>query len=279
MKKSHNKKRNVGIIYEQLIKTISRSLVTNDINTAKIAKLLVKKYFKQGTELYKEHKLFQALVTSQITDSSLATSILQEAKKAARSHNVYQLDREKSRLIRDINLKFSKKFYNQKIKEYKNYATVQTLLNNWRSKSTLDQIVLYEGKVHKILITEKHKKTLEEEKDPNINQLVMNLLIEKFNKKYGSRFDDTQKNLIKQYVFSDKKPEAFKTTLQNLKESTVSELLHFSAKCDSNIVLEKINPVIKEIKEISILNINDETIGKFLTVCQLRKELVEKYDE
>ena len=84
-KKSHNKKRNVGIIYEQLILTISKAIVENNLEDASRAKGIIKKYFKPGTELYKEHKLFQALIKPEINDASLATAILGEAKKASRA--------------------------------------------------------------------------------------------------------------------------------------------------------------------------------------------------
>ena len=40
-KRSHNKKRNVGIVYEQLILTLTNSLVENDIATAKKAKDII----------------------------------------------------------------------------------------------------------------------------------------------------------------------------------------------------------------------------------------------
>ena len=78
-KRSHNKKRNVGIIYEQLILTVSKALIDNDINKAKIAKNIIKKYFRPGTEIYKEHKLFQSLIRTHIKDNSLATRILIES--------------------------------------------------------------------------------------------------------------------------------------------------------------------------------------------------------
>ena len=48
-KRSHNKKRNVGIIYEQLVQTISRALVEDDKSTAMKAKNLIKRFFKPGT--------------------------------------------------------------------------------------------------------------------------------------------------------------------------------------------------------------------------------------
>ena len=145
-KKSHNKKRNVGIIYEQLILTMSRGLVDDKPIIVEKAKKIIKKYFKPGTELYREHRLFQALVKPTVDSESLATAILQEAKKATRHHSTRQLEREKSRLIRDINLAFSKSFYLQRIREYRDFATIQTLLNDWRSaEPDMKRIVEFES--------------------------------------------------------------------------------------------------------------------------------------
>ena len=58
----HNKKRNVGIIYELLLKHISTKLLEGNKKDAKIATRLIEKHFKKGTELYKEFRLFNALV-------------------------------------------------------------------------------------------------------------------------------------------------------------------------------------------------------------------------
>ena len=84
-RRSHNKKRNVGIIYEQLILTVSKGIVENNQATVKNAKNIIRRHFKPGTELYREHKLFQALVKPYIDNNSLATAILGEAKKACRA--------------------------------------------------------------------------------------------------------------------------------------------------------------------------------------------------
>ena len=47
-KKSHNKKRNVGIIYEQLVFRLSKALVENDKKTFEDTKTLIKRYFKKN---------------------------------------------------------------------------------------------------------------------------------------------------------------------------------------------------------------------------------------
>ena len=275
-KRSHNKKRNVGIIYEQLILTISKGIVKNNPKLVKEAKSIIKKHFVPNSELYKEHKLFQALIKPQIDNDSLATAILGEAKKASRSHDHDRLEREKSRLIRDINLTFGQNFYKTRIKEYKQFATVQTLMNDWRSSSSnFQRITEFEQKVHSILMSDKNVPTLKEQTTPEINNLVVKIMTEKFNDKYGKKLSEQQKNLIKNYVMSDKNVN-FQSTLESIKESCIRDLNRYSISCDSSIVKNKIDPVIAELKQIDTSEINDENFSKFMTLCQLQEELKER---
>ena len=75
--RSHNKKRNVGIIYEQLLTTAARGIVENDkkLKLVKLKKSL-NDFIKDGTEIYREHRLFTAIIEPHISDGSLATKIL-----------------------------------------------------------------------------------------------------------------------------------------------------------------------------------------------------------
>ena len=275
--KSHNKKRNVGIIYEQLILTVSKGLINDNLELANKAKTLIKKYFKPGTELHKEHKLMLALIKPQINSSSLATSILQEARYASKVHNKERLSREKSRLIRDINLTFGKTFYNQKVKDYKKFATVQTLINDWRNAHNKDfeRTTIYEAKVHDILLENKTSDSLESQKNTEVNKLVVDIMTKKFNQKYGKRLNEMQQNIIRQYVFSGKE-KSFETTLNSLRESVLRDLTKYNVLCESKIVKAKIDPVIKELKDLDTSNIDDNSLSKFMLLCQLKEELAEK---
>ena len=73
----HNKKRNVGIIYELLLKHISTKLLEGNKKEAKIATKLIERHFKKGSELYKEFRLFNALAKSDITNTHVVASILE----------------------------------------------------------------------------------------------------------------------------------------------------------------------------------------------------------
>ena len=75
-------------------------------------------------------------------------------------------------------------FYHRRIKNYRIYATIQTLLNDWRQRdaSDLSKVVQYESKMVERLLEQKIEKQLDEEIDSDVDKLVVKLLSEKFNK-------------------------------------------------------------------------------------------------
>ena len=70
VKLKHNKKRNVGLIYELFLKHMSNCLVDGDIASLKIATKILEKRFAKGTELYKEFRLFNALAQDKMIEIS-----------------------------------------------------------------------------------------------------------------------------------------------------------------------------------------------------------------
>jgi len=278
-KRSHNKKRNVGIIYEQLLSTAAKGLVESNPAKIKKAQKIIRRFFKENTELYKEHRLFKALVEPYIKDGSPATKIMVEAKKAARNHSSEKLEREKSKLIREINYSFGKEFYSQKVDKYTDYATVQTLLNDWRLYGNVDfnKVIIYESKVHKILTREKQERTLLQEHDKEVDNLVVKVMTEKFNDKYGRQLTDVQQLLIKQYVFAEKgNTKGFQQMLNRIKETVVRDLTQYQVECDNDHVANKITEVKDDIRKLDINTLDDQTMTRFLTLCDLSEELRRK---
>ena len=181
MSKTHNKKRNVGIIYEQLVRKVSESLVEGDMDRANLVLDILKKNFRKGTELYKEFRLFNALVKTTVSSDSIATKILSEAKSAAQVHSAGLLRSEKSKLIKVINHTLDDEtFYRTRIDDYRTYATIQTLLNDWRSGSNADikRVALYEDKIHTWLVTEKPERNLDDMRTNDIDKLTVKIMRE-----------------------------------------------------------------------------------------------------
>ena len=133
--KSHNKKRNIGLVYELLLKEIAKSTIENDNKNSNKALKILRKHFAKNTEIYKEFRLINSLATTKIINHSIIPSILLEAKKACRQINLKLLEDEKTKLIHEINKNFGESFFDNHLKEYKTYATIQILFNNWRSQN------------------------------------------------------------------------------------------------------------------------------------------------
>jgi len=276
--KSHNKKRNVGIIYEQLLAMAAKGIVESNPTLAQKAKKLISRFYKEGTEIHREHRLFKALIEPHIEDGSLATKILGEAQKAAKYHNVPRLEREKSRLIKEINYSFGKSFYNQKVKNYTQFATVQTLLNDWRQVGVdPHRLALYESRVHKILTTQKEEPELIKEHNKEVDNLVVKVMTDKYNDKYGKQLTDVQQMLVKQYVFAENGDSSgFKSMLKRIKETVLYDLTDYQSDCDNQHVANKINEVKEDIRSLDINTLDDQTMTRFLTLCDLSEELRRK---
>ena len=203
-KRSHNKKRNVGIIYEQLVLKLSEALIeNNDTEFRKIKKILKRNYSKES-ELYKEFRLLNSLAVTNIKADSLATRILGETRNAARRIKSKRLSLERSRLIKEINHSLGPDFYKTKISNYRNLATIQRLLDEYRKWDTADPKFLneYENKVHAILLENKEVKSLEEMKDPEVNPLVLKIMTDKFNSLYSEELTTRQIAILKEWSFN-----------------------------------------------------------------------------
>lgn len=275
MSKPHNKKRNIGIIYNLLLKTAATGLVEGDITKQKESRRILSRFFQKGQELQKEHQLFEALSQNFGFDNSLATRVLSEAKSAVKRTSVHRIDREKSKLIKDINHTFGKAFWNQRLTNYVDLATVGQLLESWRDTSgtELANTVVYEGKVHQILTSQPSVTTLQEEKTPDIDPLVVKIMVEKFNEKYSKTMSPLQQQIIKSYIFSDNEPENFIKLVESVQKSALKSLVNYKVDCDNHIVLSKIDQVYNQIKEVKADDISDDNLAKFLKIVDLTEEI------
>jgi hypothetical protein len=278
--KSHNKKRNTGLLYEFLVRTISRALVEGDKQQSSTALKILKKHFKQGTELYKEFRLINALLKTRVTTEAVASSILQEAKSAARSHDAKELDREKSLLIRNINHRLSADaVYDHQVNEYRMLATIQTLLNDWRSPTRdLERMAKFEDQIVQWLMSERvveeDKDTLEE--SPGTSRLIMKVMMKKLNEKYAGLLSREQTRLIKSYAFAtvSDDPEIIKNRLSEIKENVLKEIDQYTGMHPEDVYL---NGRLKESREQIIAedlaNVNDDVVTRFMLYVKLSEEL------
>lgn len=276
MMMKHNKKRNVGIIYEQLAQAFSESLIEKNQKKAILVKKIIDQHFQRDGEIFKEFKIFNALVKVYANSDSLATNILKEAKDATRSLNRKKLDIEKSLLIKDINYTLNEdNFYSRNISEYRNLATVQSLMNLWsqNSKNDLEKLVVYEGKVHGILREEKANNSLTEQVDENIDSLVVRVMQEKFDKKYKSILSENQTRIIQNYVCGNH--DEIREILKEVKQQVVEKTRKYNNVCENKILLEKSERVMNNLNSLDENLVDDDNVAKFLLACKLCEQLEE----
>ncbi len=275
----HNKKRNVGIIYELFLRHITSLLVNKKQGQVEVATKILERRFKKGTELFKEFKIFNTLINSSIKSEDLACSLLKETKSIAKSIDQKKLQREKSYLIKDINYNLNdSNFYYRSIPNYRQYANLQNLLNEWKKdelSQDLKSMFEKEQKAINWLLNESKEKkpTIVDEKESDINNLTVGIMTEKINKKYSS-FTSDQKEIIQNYaLYAVEDQERFASYLSNKKKETLTEILSFKNTCDNNFIMEKIDNVYDKIQSLDVNNIDDASIVKFLTITNLLNEL------
>lgn len=272
MAKSHNKKRNVGIIYEQIMSFICERLMEDSQIEAQKAINIVKENFNKNSQLYKEFKLFKALSeTHNITDN-LANLIISEAKSACNNmFDSQKLEKEKSKLIKDLNYTFGKGvIFEQNVSNYKIYATIQTLLNEWRNNdNNFDKITEYEIVLHESL-TKKQSKITEEVVQPN--NLTRKLMKEIFDKKYNSLLSASQKRLIN--LYTNEKDEVVTEAFLSIKNNCLELFENYMKSCDNRILNDKYSDIKEKLSNLDENDISKENLNKFLVTSKLSEEIL-----
>jgi len=275
MKVKHNKKRNVGLLFAQLSQSVSESMVEGDSKKAAKTLSIIKKHFVPGTELFKEFRLFRAIMVTSVPTDSLASSIIFEAKAASRNINTKTLTQQKSSLIKDINYEMNESsFYNRRVADYKTFATVQTLLSEWRNRDpNLSVMAKFETELHTHLLKEKKLQNLDDLKSADANHLVVDIMRKKIEEKFGSQLTSSQLSLLKEYVFFDHENDNFSQKLSEIKRSTILALSNFEERCDNQIIKTQIPRVRESVDALPTDTSDDETLSRYLTLMKLTEEL------
>ena len=277
----HNKKRNVGIIYELLLRQISNDLIENNISRVKKTTKIIENHFHKNSDLYKEFRLVNALAKSDVKNTEIAAAILTEARGASRRLDNKKIYSAKSRLIKDINHQINDNmFYHRKVSNYVDYANIHTLIKEWRKgdNSNLKNVVRLERKIIDILLEETSVKDIYHEKN-NIdasqsNNLVVKLMTEKINNKYASMSED-QKEIIKNYALFNNSQEQGKliSFLKERKEKCLSAINKFEKENNNSFIGKKITAVKEKIEKLNENDMSDNSIVKFMTITNLIKEI------
>lgn len=245
-----NKKRNSALLYEFLIRHISKCIIEDKKLEANKALEISKKFFSEGSPLRNELKLFQSVMsTTKATSRDAFDKIVEYACKSAGLMNPRILDEQKSKLIKEINYNLNKDVYDYKIPGYVNYSSLQLLFNESRARPEKKIDGFDRIKLKDLLITRlsEAKKPEELKVDRTYNNTVYKILVNKFHEKYATKLNENQKKFLIEYtkfLISEDKNEF----AQNLKKEG-----------------DRIKKILSNVKDVA-LNENKDT-RKSLVEC------------
>ncbi len=280
----HNKKRNVGLIYEFFSRYITRALLDSREEDIKKAKILIRKHFNKSTDLYKELRLFKTLKETKVSNREAAIRLIEKVKTLSATQSQSRLDLEKTSLIHEINQTLNdSNFFNQNVEDYKLYGSIQILLNSWRGheiNENISAVFHFEELLIEQMLSPKQEEhnTSTTTSTPSsggeeVNRLVVDIMINKINEKFDS-LNEEQKRIITLYALQEDNTEARKELgfiFENLK-SSINGIVLNEQNNETRQKLDEIKTMINNDYN-DIHNLNDDTVTFYLGMSKLEKEL------
>ena len=283
----HNKKRNAGLLSEFFARYMAKAIIEKRDGDLEKAKDLFARHFRQGTDLYGELRMFQALLETNLDSRDAAVSLLEQVKRGCKLQSQARLDLEKSALLHEINVHLGgPAFFQEEVGDYRNYATIQVFLNHWRGGLLTEHLGEVAQLEDKILAT----LTSKEQKGPksqilnltnqDVDGLVVNLMTKKLNEKYRGTLNEEQKEMLQLYVFSkddEKVKDKLIVCLESLRQKALENITQaLSSDSDAKVVASKLQEVKTLLQEDfgDTKRIDDQLVTFYLGISTLRKELI-----
>lgn len=283
MKKiKHSKFRNTGILFELLTRQITLEVLNGDVKEN--AKKIVQEFFKQGTELNKELRLYELLMKEKYNGELRAEKFIDTINEAHKKIDSKKINREKYNLVKKINESFDmESFLSSPIQNYKEYASIYKLfesknLDNYDIKDVFDsKITLIENITSSKIKNKKEKENrfletyIKQEKD--IRLLSYKILIENFNNKY-SKLNTEQKSLLREYINNVNNTSKFKEYYIKKVNELTGSMLEELSKINDKVTKIKLKETIKVLKSQKIQReVKDNQVSVLMLGYELIKEL------
>ena len=283
-KMRHSKFRNTGILFELLTRQVTADIIAGKENSE--AKDLLFKYFKENTELGREWRLYNFLLSEKIKGEQHAerflSVIVEQRKKLSNS----KLAKEKYELIKEIKELYPiDDFLKANIKNYRMLASIFKLFEDASSKDLkFDVKEVYQAKTCIVEnIVDKPKKSGEEDilklyaqQKEDIRLLSYSILVDGMNKKYKD-LDENQKTVLREYINNISNTNSLGAYIIKEVDNVKQQLSELSSKVSDNDVIKiKINEVVRQLDRVKPTTnkvIKDNQVMVVLLSYELLKEI------
>jgi hypothetical protein len=287
MKKiKHSKFKNTGVLFELLVRQITLEVLNGD--KKETAKTIVREFFAPNTELNKELRLYDILLKEKYSSETKADRLVETVCDAHAKLNQSALSKEKFNLIKEVSAKFDiEQFLSSPITNYKVLASIYKVFESKR-ESNYDIKDIFNSKItlienitskpsQKLQPTE-DKKLIEtyKQQDKDLRLLTYKILVETFNKKY-TNLDDSQKNLLKEYINNITNTTKFKDYVLIELPKIVAELRTIKSKVEDKVTTIKLSETISVLEKMKMgKTVSDSQVSSIMLSYELIKELKSK---
>ena len=278
----HKKYRNSGLIWEMLTRQITSDVLEGKDNSA--ATEILREYFGGDTELSKELELYRLLMNETFQTEAQAKDFIQEVVETRKRLDLDQLQNEKYDVIGEIKEHYPlKEFFKSRVDNYTEFASVYKVFKALtedvdykpddivRSKYTIVEHVTEPGGKEKESDSKKEIK----EKSRDLRLLAQKVMIEKFNKKYGSLLPE-QKEVLRKYINNISNTNNLREDINSRVDELKSDLQELQKQIDEKAIDIKVNKatdLIDEIKTKGGGQVRDDEISNILMYYQLREDI------
>jgi len=285
----HSKFKNSGILFELLVKQVTSDILKG--KTESTAKDILTKYFGESSCIGKELKLYQFILNEKVKSSDYANRLLSTVLDARKKINEIQLLKEKYSLVNDIKNTYDLNiFFKGNINDYKVLASIYKLFEGLRiqsqsidickelyqSKNTIVEHIVSKSTMKLIKETDADVETYKKQKyDERI--LTYKILVDSFNKKYGTFLSEEQKQLLREYINLSDTCD-LKVYIEKQIPVLIKKLKDMSPKITSDVIKIKINEVTSQLNTLRVgMSIKDSHMSTLLMGYQLLDELKREF--
>jgi len=279
MKIKHSKFKNTGILFELLVRQITADTLKGGDSPAID---ILKEYFVK-TELGREYKLYESILKSKVLNEGRANSLISTTLEMSKKFNRSVLRKQKYNLINEIKKHYNlESFFGSKVKNYKEIASIYTLIEsyNYKEVTNLDQInnnkVTLLEFLTKSPVSKKSKDEVINEfstYDKDLRTLTYKILLEKFNDKYDG-LSIEQKEILKEFIYSVDSTPSLREFYNNKVNILKDKLTEMSTNIKDKATKIKITEVAKLLTELNKTDkVDNDNLVDLLQYYELVKEI------
>tara|TARA_B110000285_G_scaffold147616_1_gene164777 strand:- start:1472 stop:2338 length:867 start_codon:yes stop_codon:yes gene_type:complete len=280
MKIKHSKYKNTGILFELLVRQITADTLKGGDSPAID---ILKKYFVK-TSLGREYKLYESILKSRVLNEGRANMVVSTILESSKKFNRTSLRKQKYNLINEIKAHYNLDvFFGTKIKDYKELASLYTLIEGYNFNGVSNSQQLIDNKI--TLLEHLTKKEINENEvkkdviqefstyDKDLRILTYKVLLEKFNNKYDT-LSSEQKQVLKEFINSVDSAPALRNFYNSKIKGLKNQLSEESKTIKDKATQIKITEVAKYLVELDkTTKINNNNLVDLLQYYELVNEI------